>query len=71
MGRTALLPLRRKLCYGFLLALEIHRCRLGLNLRTLGPVPYDEHYTTEKDEAKVKKGIFVYLIQESIFQIIF
>jgi hypothetical protein len=35
---TALLPLRRKLCYGFLSPLNIHRPRPGLNPRTLGPV---------------------------------
>jgi hypothetical protein len=38
MGPTALLPLRRKWCYGFLSPLKIHRPRPGLNPRTLGPV---------------------------------
>jgi hypothetical protein len=37
MGPTALLPLRRKACYGFY-HLKIHRPRPGLNPRTLGPV---------------------------------
>jgi hypothetical protein len=32
------LPLRRKLCYGFLSPLKIHRLRPGSNPRTLGPV---------------------------------
>jgi hypothetical protein len=35
---TALLPLRRKLCYGFLSPLKIHRPRPGSNPLTLGPV---------------------------------
>jgi hypothetical protein len=35
MGLTALLPLRRKLCYGFLSPLKIYRPRPGLNPRTL------------------------------------
>jgi hypothetical protein len=38
MGPTALLPLRRTWCYGFLSPLEIHRPRSGSNPRTLGPV---------------------------------
>jgi hypothetical protein len=38
MGPTALLPLRRKLCYGFLSPLKIHRPRPGFNPQTLGPV---------------------------------
>jgi hypothetical protein len=38
MGPTALLPLRRKSCYGFLSPLRIYRPRTGLNPRTLGPV---------------------------------
>jgi hypothetical protein len=38
MGPTALLPLRRKLCYRFLSPLKIHRPRPGLNPQTLGPV---------------------------------
>jgi hypothetical protein len=38
MGPTALLPLRRKLCYGFLSPLKIHCHRPGSNPRTLGPV---------------------------------
>jgi hypothetical protein len=38
MGPTALLPLRRKWCYGFLSPLKIHRSRSGSNPRTLGPV---------------------------------
>jgi hypothetical protein len=38
MGPTALLLLRRKLCYGFLSPLKIHWPRPGLNPRTLGPV---------------------------------
>jgi hypothetical protein len=33
----ALLPLRRKDCCG-LSSLKIHRCRPGLNPRTLGPM---------------------------------
>jgi hypothetical protein len=37
MGPTALLPLRRKWCHGFLSLLEIYRPRSGLNQRTLGP----------------------------------
>jgi hypothetical protein len=36
MGLTALLPLRRKLCSGFLSPLKIHRPRSGSNPRTLG-----------------------------------
>jgi hypothetical protein len=39
MGPMALLPLRRKLCYGFLSPLKIHHPLPGLNPRTLGPVP--------------------------------
>jgi hypothetical protein len=35
MGPTALLALRRKLCYGFLSPLKIHRPRPGLNPRTI------------------------------------
>jgi hypothetical protein len=38
MGPTALLPLRRKSCYGFLSPLKIHRPRPGLNPRTVSPV---------------------------------
>jgi hypothetical protein len=38
MGLTALLPLRRKWCYGFLSPFKIHRPRSGSNPRTLGPV---------------------------------
>jgi hypothetical protein len=38
MGPTALLPLRRKWCSGFLSPLKIHRPRSGSNPRTLGPV---------------------------------
>jgi hypothetical protein len=38
MGPTALLPLRRKWCSGFLSPLKIQRPRSGLNPRTLGPV---------------------------------
>jgi hypothetical protein len=38
MGQTALLPLRRTLCSGFLSPLKIHRPRSGSNPRTLGPV---------------------------------
>jgi hypothetical protein len=38
MEPTALLPLRRKLCYGFLSPLKIHWPRPGLNPQTLGPV---------------------------------
>jgi hypothetical protein len=38
MGPTALLPLRRKWCSGFLSSLKIHRPRSGSNTRTLGPV---------------------------------
>jgi hypothetical protein len=37
MGLMALPPLRRKLCYGFLLPLKIHHPWLDLNPRTLGP----------------------------------
>jgi hypothetical protein len=37
-GLTALLPLRRKACCGFLSPLKIHRPWSGLNPRTLGPV---------------------------------
>jgi hypothetical protein len=39
MGPTALLPLRREWCSGFLSPLKIHRPRSGSNPRTLGPVP--------------------------------
>jgi hypothetical protein len=35
--KVLLLPLRRKLCYGFLSPLKIHRPRSGSNPRTLGP----------------------------------
>jgi hypothetical protein len=38
MGPTALFPLRRKSCDGFLSPLKIHRSRPGLNPRTLGPM---------------------------------
>jgi hypothetical protein len=38
MGPTALLPLRRMLCYGFLSPLKINHPRPGLNPRTLGPL---------------------------------
>jgi hypothetical protein len=38
MGLTALLPLRRKLGYGFLLPLKIHCPWPALNLRALGPM---------------------------------
>jgi hypothetical protein len=38
MGPTALLPLQRKWCSGFLSPLKIHRPRSGSNPRTLGPV---------------------------------
>jgi hypothetical protein len=38
MGLTALLPLRKKWCSGFLSPLKIHRPRLESNPRTLGPV---------------------------------
>jgi hypothetical protein len=38
MGTTALLPLRRKLCYEFLSPLKIHRPWSGSNPRTSGPV---------------------------------
>jgi hypothetical protein len=38
MGPTALLPLRRKWCSGFLSPFKIHRPRSGSNPRTLGPV---------------------------------
>jgi hypothetical protein len=49
----ALLPIRRKMCYGFELPLKIDRPRKGLNPRTLGPVastittrpPTDTHQT--------------------------
>jgi hypothetical protein len=37
-GPTALLPLRRKACYGVLSPLKIHRHRPGLNSRTSGSV---------------------------------
>jgi hypothetical protein len=38
MRPTALLPLLRKSCYGFLSLLKIHLPRPDLNPRTLGPV---------------------------------
>jgi hypothetical protein len=38
MGPTALFPLQRKLCYGFLSSLKIHCPRPGLNPQTWGPV---------------------------------
>jgi hypothetical protein len=38
MGPAALLPLRRKPCYGIRQSLKIHRPRPGLNPRTLDPV---------------------------------
>jgi hypothetical protein len=38
MGPTALLPLRRKSCHGFLLPLKIHRPRPNMNPWNLGPV---------------------------------
>jgi hypothetical protein len=38
MRIAALLPLRRKLCYGFLSPLKIHRSQPGLNPPTLGPI---------------------------------
>jgi hypothetical protein len=38
MGPTALLPLRRKLCCGFLSPLKIRHTQLGLNPRILGPM---------------------------------
>jgi hypothetical protein len=38
MGPTALLPFRRKSCFGFLLPLKIHRPWPGLNPRILGPM---------------------------------
>jgi hypothetical protein len=44
MGPTALLPLRRKLCFGFLSPLKIHRPRSGSNPRTLGPVQSNNKY---------------------------
>jgi hypothetical protein len=36
MGSNALLPLRKKSCYGFLSPLKVYRLRSGLNPRTLG-----------------------------------
>jgi hypothetical protein len=36
---VAILPVRRKSSYGFLLTLKIHRPRPGLKTQTLGPVP--------------------------------
>jgi hypothetical protein len=38
LGQTALLPLRRKSCYGYLSSLKIHRPRPGMNPRNLGPM---------------------------------
>jgi hypothetical protein len=38
MGSTALLPARRKSCYGFLSLLKIHRPWPSFNPRTLGPI---------------------------------
>jgi hypothetical protein len=38
MGPTALLPLRRKSCYGLLSPLKVYHLRSGLNPRTLGAV---------------------------------
>jgi hypothetical protein len=38
MGPTALLPLRKKSCYGFLSSSKIRRSRPGLNTLTLGPM---------------------------------
>jgi hypothetical protein len=38
MGPPALLPLWRKVCYGFLSPLKIHRPRPGLDPRILGPI---------------------------------
>jgi hypothetical protein len=38
MGPMALLPSERKRAVDFLLLLKLHRPRLGLNPRTLGPV---------------------------------
>jgi hypothetical protein len=38
MGPTALLSLQMKTCYGFVSTLKIHRSRLGLNPRTVGPI---------------------------------
>jgi hypothetical protein len=36
MGPAALIPLRRKWCYGFLLPFKIDRSRPGLNPRNMG-----------------------------------
>jgi hypothetical protein len=38
MGQTALLPHRRKSCYGLLSPLTVYRVRLGSNTRTLGQI---------------------------------
>jgi hypothetical protein len=38
MEPTALLPLRKKSCYWFILSLKIHGPRPGLNPRIFGPV---------------------------------
>jgi hypothetical protein len=38
VGPTALLPLRRNSCYGYLSPLKIHRPRPGLNPRTSSPI---------------------------------
>jgi hypothetical protein len=53
MGPTALLPLRRKACWGFFLALKIRRLWPGANLRTWVPkvstLPLDHRSRTAKE----------------------
>jgi hypothetical protein len=56
MGPTALLPLRRKWCSGFLSPLKIHRS--GSNPRTLGPVASTLTTSPPRSTIKVDDHLF-------------
>jgi hypothetical protein len=71
-GPTALLPLRRKSCYGFFIAIKNHRARPGLNPRTLSPMastlPLD-HRGRLYGYTYIDSFIFIYRLYNLIFSV--
>jgi hypothetical protein len=71
-GTTALLPLRRKSCYGFFIAIKNHRARPGLNPRTLSPMtitlPLD-HRGRLYGYTYIDSFIFIYRLYNLIFSV--
>jgi hypothetical protein len=72
MGPTALLPLRRKSCYGFLLPLKIHCFRPGLNPWTFGLITWRWCELLERKQwfrlfrpgSPYKSGLFISLYND-------